>query len=132
MDLKELRFAARPGFSLVESIVALTVLAVILGALIPAMAQGVRVNSQNEIRTGAVAVAQQEVDNLRALPSASWPASGTTTNIATGTTTYSSRLTYVPYCEGATCFVGARLVTVEVLHNGRPHYRVQTVFTALD
>ena len=124
------KIAVRPGFSLVEAIVALVFLAVVLTALVPAFASNMRVNTVNEIRTGAVAVAQQEVDNLRAIDT--WPASPIVRNVTTGIGTYESRLTYQPYCDGVTCFAGARDVTVEVRHNGRLYYRVQTVFTSLD
>lgn len=122
--------AARSGFSLVEAIVALAFLAVVLSALVPAFAVNMQTNSVNEIRTGAIAVAQQEVDNLRALDP--WPASPIVRNVTTGNGTFQSRLTYQPYCNGGTCYAGARDVIVEVSHNGRLYYRVQTVFTALD
>jgi len=122
--------AARPGFTLVEAIVALVFLAVMLTALLPAFANNMRANSVNEIRTGAIAVAQQEVDNLRAV--GTWPSSPIVTNVATGNGTYQSTITYSQYCNGATCYVGARDVTVEVRHNGRLYYRVRTVFTSLD
>jgi len=125
------RMQVRQGFTLVETVVALVLLGVILVSLLPAIAHGMRVNSHSEIRTGAVAVAQQEIDNLRAIGD-TWPASGTVSSISTGSTTFQSRLSYQQYCDANGCYDGARLVTVEVSHNGRMYYRVRTVFTSLD
>lgn len=127
--MKPLRL--RAGFTLVETVVALSLLAIAIAAMLPAMVQAMRANTESEIRTGAVAVAQQEVDNLRA-QSGTWPSSGQTRAIAAGNATYQSTLSYQQYCEGAKCFTGARTVTVEVRHNGKLYYRVQTVFTSLD
>jgi prepilin-type N-terminal cleavage/methylation domain-containing protein len=127
--LRSLRL--RAGFTLVETVVALSLLAVAIAAMLPALVQAMRANTESEIRTGAVAVAQQEVDNLRA-QSGTWPSSGQTRAIAAGNGTYQSTLSYQQYCEGATCYAGARIVTVEVRHNGKLYYRVQTVFTSLD
>lgn len=124
------RMAVRPGFSLVEAVVALTFMAVVVSAMVPAFANNVRINTVNEIRTGAVAVAQQEVDNLRAL--STWPTSGQSRTITTGLGNYTSTLWHQPYCNGGVCFAGARHVTVEVSLNGRAYYRVETVFTTLD
>ncbi|TVP75469.1 MAG: type II secretion system protein [Gemmatimonadales bacterium] len=121
---------SRAGFSLVEAIVALAVLAVILGALVPAFAQNLRTNTDSEKRTAAVAIAQQEVDNLRA--SSNWPSSGTTRQVQSGQGTYETVLNYQRYCDGGTCFDGARIVTVEVRFNDRTIYEVETVFTLLD
>lgn len=125
-----MKLGNRGGFTLVETVVALSLLAIALGSLLPAMTQAIRANTESEIRTGAIAVAQQEIDNLRALDT--WPTSGLTVTVTTGSATYTSTLTHQAYCEGATCFAGARLVEVEVRHNGRLYYRVQTVFTELD
>jgi Tfp pilus assembly protein PilV len=125
-----MKLAARAGFTLVEAIVALVFLAVVLMALLPAFANNMHVNTTSEIRSGAVAVAQQEVDNLRAADT--WAASPIERNVVTGSGTYQSRLTHQPYCDGGSCFAGARDVTIEVRHNGTLYYRARTVFTSLD
>lgn len=118
------------GFSLVEAVVALVVLAVILAALLPAFTRNMQANTDSEKRTAAVAIAQQEIDNLRA--TSNWPSSGSTKDVDSGQGTYETVLTYERYCRGATCFDGARLVSVEVRFNDRSLYEVETVFTLLD
>jgi type II secretory pathway pseudopilin PulG len=118
------------GFGLIEAIVALTLLGVALGSLLPAFAMNLQVNTLSELRTGAIAVAQQELDDLRA--TSTWPPNGTVRTVQTGAATYEAVYTIQGYCEGAICYSGARRVAVEVRHNGRPLYRVQTVYTLLD
>lgn len=121
---------ASSGFTLIEALVALAILGVVLGSLLPAIARSVQVNTQSEIRTGAVAAAQQELDNLRA--SSQWPASGTERSVESGATTYDVTINYSAYCQGGDCFDGAREVTVEVRHHGEFIYDVTTVYTLLD
>lgn len=122
--------ARRSGVGLTEAIVALALFAVVLTALLPGFTNQYRANTTNELRTGAVAVAQQQLDNLRA--ASTWPATGTVDTVTTGTATYEAVLRYERFCEGATCYPGARHVIMEVRHNGRALYRVETVFTMLD
>lgn len=120
----------RDGFTLVEALVALGLMGVILSALLPTFANNLRINTESELRTDAVQVAQVELDRLRAL--STWPATGSTTTVVTELATYETELTHALYCAGGTCFQGAREVTVEVRHRGRVLYRVTTVFTSLD
>ncbi|TVR64102.1 MAG: type II secretion system protein [Gemmatimonadales bacterium] len=120
----------RRGFSLIEAIVALAILAVVLGAVVPTFARNVRLNTDSELRGWAVAVAQEELDALRA--SGSWPASGSQQTVTAGEATFTSHLAYERYCQGSVCYDGARHVSLEVRHGGQTLYTVETVFTVLD
>lgn len=120
----------RDGFGLAEAIVALALLGVMLGGLLPAFALSIRANTTSELRTGAVAVAQQELDDLRVVTT--WPADGHVKTVQTGAATYQVEFTIQEYCDAGSCFAGARSVAVEVSHNGNSLYRVETVFTSLD
>lgn len=122
----------RSGFTLIEAVVALVIMGVVLAALLPALARNMSINTTGDLRTGAVAVAQETLDNLRATTEDDWPGSGTETDVDTGETVYASEVTYEPYCDGGNCFVGAREVQVRVSHNGQLLYQVETVFTSLD
>jgi prepilin-type N-terminal cleavage/methylation domain-containing protein len=124
------RLRGRDGFSMVEAIVALALLGIMLTALLPSFVQNIQVNTQSELRTDAVAVAQVEMDRLRAV--GSWPATGTQRTVTTELATYETELTYALYCRDGNCFQGARQVQVEVRHNGRRLYQATTVFTSLD
>lgn len=121
---------SRGGFTMVEAIVALALLGIMLTALLPSFVQNIQVNTQSELRTDAVAVAQVEMDRLRAV--GAWPATGTKRTVTTELATYETELTYALYCRDGTCFQGARRVQVEVRHNGRRLYQATTVFTSLD
>lgn len=119
------------GFGLVEAIVSLVILGVMLTALIPAFVSNIEFNTTSQARTGAVAVAQETMDGLRAVGE-DWPASGTETEVDTSSGTYTTRLVHGQHCDGEQCFDGARRVSVTVSQNGRQLYQVETVFTTLD
>lgn len=118
------------GFSLVEALVAIAILAVLLAGVVPAFVSNLRVNTDNELRTGAVAASQTVLDELRVRPSAF--ASGSTVSVASHGTAFDVLVTKEQFCQGGTCFDGAERIELEVSHGGRVRYRVSTVFTALD
>lgn len=118
------------GVTLIEAVVAVAILTIVLAGVIPAFVNYLSVNTSSEVRTGAVAVAQQLLDDLRAV--GSWPPSGTVVSVTTGRRTYSATLTHSQFCDGGRCFDGARRVRVEVSHAGRTYYQVETVFTQLE
>ncbi|MBS3933627.1 MAG: prepilin-type N-terminal cleavage/methylation domain-containing protein [Truepera sp.] len=118
------------GFTLIEAVIAVAILAIILASVIPAFVNYLNINTASEVRTGAVAVAQRLLDDLRAV--SAWPPSGTVTTVATGQRAYSAILTHSQFCYGGRCFSGARRVRVEVSYAGRTYYQVETVFTQLD
>lgn len=120
----------REGFGIIEAVVSLVILGIILAAILPAFVNNMRINTDGEIRTNAVAVGQQTMDDLRGRET--WLASGTQQVVEMGGSLYTATLVHDRYCEGEDCFDGARQVSVEVRHNGRVLYRVETVFTALD
>lgn len=117
------------GFGLIEAVIALVLLGVMLTSMIPAMTHYMQINSRAEIRTGAVAVAQQELDALRAVQT--WPTSGSQTSVTIGNAVYIATLTHEQFCDVGGCYAGARLVRMEVTHDGRSLYGVETVFTEL-
>ncbi len=59
---------ARRGYTLVETLVALAVFAIGLAAILPMVVAGVRANDTAAVRTRAVALAQEKVEALRAMP----------------------------------------------------------------
>jgi len=56
------------GFTLVEALVAMAIFAIGLAGLMPLVISNVRANDAAAVRTGAVAVAQEKAEEMRALP----------------------------------------------------------------
>ncbi len=122
----------RAGFGLIEAIVSLVILGIVMTSLLPALSNTIAINTTSELRTGAVHVAQQVLDDLRQ-DGETWPDSGTEDEVDTGRGVYTYVIEHEQFCdENDDCFDGARRVSVEVAHNGRPLYEVETVFTSLD
>lgn len=121
---------ARAGFTIVEAIIATAIVGILIAGVAGAFTAYMRINTDNEVRTGAVAAAQTVVDGLRS--GGGWPSSGTVLAVASHGRTYDVELTYQPYTAGGVTYTGARLVEVEVRHAGRTRYEVGTIFTQLD
>ena len=71
------------GFGLAEAVVSLVILGVVLAALLPAFANNIAIDTTTDLRTGAIAVAQEVLDELRA-ESQAWPATGSSQTVDTG------------------------------------------------
>ena len=119
------------GFSLVEAIVAILILGVALAAIVPGFIFQAETTRNNELRTGGVAAAQQELDRLRRLDFATWEDSGTSNTVDSGLREY--QVTIV-YCEDGLdlCQTSVRHVRADVSYNGEEIHSVETVFTTLD
>lgn len=126
------RASRRAGFSLIEAIVAIVIIGILLAAVVPAFVSNLRVNTDNEVRTGAVAASQTVLDRFRVQSRGAWPASGSTVSVDTRVRTYDVLVEYARFCQGGTCFDGAELIDLEVSYGGRTRYTVSTVFTVLD
>lgn len=126
------RSSSRAGLSLVEAIIAIAIVGILLAGVVPAFVSNLRINTDSEIRTGAVAAAQTVVDQFRVLPRSQWQASGTTVNVVSHGRSYDVLAQHGPFCQGGTCFADSFLIELEVSHGGRSRYAVATVFTALD
>lgn len=119
------------GFGLAEAIVSLVILGIMLAAMIPAFVGNIAFNTTSEARTGAVAVAQETLDNLRAVGE-EWPASGAVVVDTTSLGIYQARITHGQLCDDDQCYDGARRVSVRVTQDGQQLFQVETVFTTLD
>jgi prepilin-type N-terminal cleavage/methylation domain-containing protein len=144
------------GFSLVETMIALTTLGVCLAYAMPLFLYAKINNSKSEIRTGALIVSQRVFDNIRSKSFKSMPqsdganvnaavaASGTNPDIPANPETVSDPLitkamgrqyqTKVIYCEGVTsdatiCTDKYRKFKVEVSYNGSKVYDLEGNYT---
>lgn len=121
----------RAGFTLVEALIGLAILGVVLVGILPAFVSYLRVNSQTDIKSGAVAAAESVMDSMRQTPVSDWDPSGSVRTVSGGDRDYQATVEYctptLPYCSG-----DARHVRVEVRYHGKVYYDVETVYTALD
>lgn len=126
------RSSRRAGFSLIEAIIAIAIIGIVLAAVVPAFVSNLRINTDNEVRTGAVAAAQTVLDRFRVQPKGDWPTSGSTVSVDSHARSYDVQVDYQRFCQGGNCFDGAELIDLEVGYGGRTRYTVSTVFTAFD
>ena len=140
------------GFSLVETVIALTTLGICLAYAMPLFLYAKVNNSKSEIRTGALIVSQRVFDNIRSKSFAKMPkndgadknAADTVLGIPANPETITDPLitkamgrqyqTKVIYCEGVTidatiCGEKYRKFKVEVSHNGTKVYDLEGTYT---
>ncbi len=118
------------GLSLVELLVALAVLGLVLAFVVPAFTGYLQTNTQSELRSQAIALAQAKLEELRLQNPAALPSSGSIEeNRSQGGRTYTVRTSFCTHA--GLCASGSRHIQVEVIWNGRVVYRAETVFTQL-
>lgn len=120
------------GFTLVEALIGMAILGIVLAGIIPAFLSYMRVNSQSDIKSGAVAAAESVMDDLRQTAIIDWPTSGNVLSpVSGGDRDFDVTVVYctpsLPYCSG-----DARHVEVVVRFQGKVYYDVQTVYTKLN
>ena len=139
----------RAGVSLIEVLVAIAILAIVLVAVVPAFVYYLQTNTKTEVRTQAVALAQEALEHLRLLDPSYLPSSGayppfadyssppptcnaapTACQVTRRGRTYTVRVVFCPGGSGL-CGPHARHVRVEVDQGGKEIYAVETVFTKL-
>ncbi len=120
------------GLSITEALIALMIFGIGLAVIAPIFVSNSRINRQQEVRTGAVAAAQQVLDTLRFRNFGQWPASATEQQIDTDMGVFNATINW---CEsGGDCLAitGTRHVTVSIQFNGKQVYEVETVYTQVN
>lgn len=121
------------GFSLLEAMVSLLILFAMMAGLLPVFMTW-RLNTvNNRIKTGAIAISQQVLDQLRqnANNVADWATDGTETD----TFEYEGReyTTQITYCnDDSRCSNTSRQVQLEVIYNNDTVYTIETVYASFD
>ena len=122
----------RSGFSILEIMIAIAILAVLLIAIIPAFTGFLRTNKSSEERTVAITLAQERLEALRLQDPRTLPSSGfTETVVSRNGKAYRVRTLYCT--NAALCNSVTRQIVVRVEQgSGRKViYEVGTVFTKL-
>lgn len=126
------RVKQQNAFTMIEVLAAMMLFGLIAAGIAPAFIDFTKHNTAVDLRTEALAAAQQKLDELRFDNPQSMPTSGTT-----GPETYvvNSRTFEIntTYCENAAfCPTNnTRHIKVEVLYNDQELVQVETVYTAL-
>ncbi len=120
------------GFTLLEVLVSICIMGVVLASMVPAFHSHIKVNNRMEIRSGAMAAAQQILDDMRSQDPAGFPSSGSDPieYVTAGERTFDVTVSYctnVSYCPSDT----TKHIRVEVDYLGEMVYAVETVFTQL-
>ena len=119
------------GLTLLETLIAMVLLAVGLLAIVPGLVHFSDVTSSNELRSSAVQAARQLNEQTRRLDPSTLPTSGSSTAVPVTIGDYVFDVTQ-EYCrDSALCLLNARHITTEVRFDGQLVYSTQTVFTKL-
>lgn len=145
MTTSTLKIAKVRGFTLVETAVALVVLAAMLSTFLPLFGTYRAATIRSDIRLGALAVTQRVMDELRHADVRNLPTSGTFENLPPapdGTGESTSSMVYkgktyrvaITYCDPKRdCTVNARRIRVRTYlrNNPDPLFQLETVYTEL-
>ncbi len=122
---------ASAGFSLIEVLISLGIFGIVASSVALGFINFLRFNTDAEVRTGAVTVAQQTIEAYRYSDPTSLPSSGTTST----STTMDGRSYDIDttFCSNPTFCATAnnRHISVEVSYRGVLQYSVETVYTQL-
>jgi len=120
------------GFTLLESLVAVAILGIVLSAILPTFLTYLDANTMSEERTGALAAAQETMEQLRQLDPATLPNTGSSPLqvVSVGQRDFE---VMTHFCT-ANQFCGddRRHLLIEVSYGGRTVYSVESVFTTLN
>ena len=126
------------GLTIVEAVIALAVIGVALAAIVPVFTNYAGVNQRSDVRTGAVAAAQEVLESLRQQDFSSWPANGAVVTAGSGGRDYG---VVVNYClqgqdgvkPDAPCLSEGQIrhVLLEAKYGGEVRYELETAYTAV-
>lgn len=120
------------GFTLLEVLVALTILALGMTAVAPGFHTQAKFNYRAEIKTAAIQAAQLKLDRLRLLDPMTLPSTGTS-NLEAILIGGREFVVESGYCEDSQYCVSNRMrhITVRVYYRDMQVYEIETVYTKL-
>ena len=120
------------GFTLLEVLVALGMLALVSSAVAPAFLRYMQHNTRMELKSGAIQASQAVLDRLRLIDPSTLPDDGgdATRTVEVGERDFGVDVSYctlAEYCPSS----NTRHIKVEVTYRGEKIYEVQTIYTKL-
>ena len=119
------------GFTLLEVLVAMGLLGMLLAGIVPVFFSMMAVNTRNEERSGAVAAAQQVLEELRRQDPALLPDSGTSGPQVIPVDDRAFEVTSWYCLAPEYCDDNSRHVLIEVKYGGRTFFSAESVLTQL-
>jgi prepilin-type N-terminal cleavage/methylation domain-containing protein len=119
------------GFSLIESLIGLALLAIVLVSLLPAFTTLMDANTFSEEHSAALAAGQLVTERLRLVDPGKLPASGSSSVVTVEVDGREFEVQTFFCREAEYCSAGTRHVTVEIRYGGRKVYDVDTVYTRM-
>ncbi|MCB0310172.1 MAG: type II secretion system protein [Bdellovibrionales bacterium] len=116
---------------MIEVLVSLGLFGIVSAGITPAFTNYLKLNTKNQLKTEAMAVAQQKLDELRLQKPDDMPSSGNSSeNLAVGSRNFAVT-TY--YCENGIYCVSEKMrhLKIEVAYNAEILLDVESVFTSL-
>lgn len=123
--------SSQQGFTLLEVLVAITLLSLVAAAMAPAFVGQLITNRRSEVRTEAMAVAQQVLDGMRSNDPSTLPSTGSDPVFQRdgGEKTFD---VLVSYCVNPDfCTARSRHITVSLSYMDQEVYEIETIFTRL-
>lgn len=119
------------GFTLLEALVAMGLMAILLVGVLPTFSVLLAANTRNEERTGAVAVGQQVMEQLRQEEIADLPEDGAVGPqiVSVDGRDYEVRTWYC--LAEQFCGEDSRHVLIEVNYGGQTVFAIESVYTQL-
>lgn len=120
------------GFSLLELVASIGILAIVMSSLLQVMLGHIRHNYENEVRSEAMLLAQKTLDEIRFQDPGLLPDSGSLDPIEHTVGHRSYNVTTFFCLEDSFCNAPTiRHITVHVEHNGRLAYQTETVYARM-
>ncbi len=119
------------GFTLLEVMVSMLLFLIVSATMASTFVSHLKRNTDTEVRSGAAALAQRRLDELRLVDPPTMPASGTTSsNQSAGGRNY---VVQTSYCENLSLCSSSnnRHLAIRVLYAGGIVFQTETVYTRL-
>lgn len=138
LDQEQSKNQSEKGLTLVEAVVSMLIFFIALGSIVPISLNYSLAAIRNEQKTGAIAISQQILDEVRQFDIRTLPSGNTTvTTLPSGDPLphsvmgrdYSPQITYCETANANYCKPDSRHIKVEVFRDGQSIYEVDTVFT---
>ena len=118
------------GFTLIEVLVALFIFSIVCASTAPAFINHSKMNTSSEVKTISINLAEKILNNLRKEDVTQFPSNGSKTkdyNVSG-----KNLNVVIEYCKKSQyCSKASRHLTINIFHNNKLSYSVETVYTQL-